>query len=793
MNTLWRKTFRDLWLYKARTLLVVVAIAVGTAAVGVAATSFVVLRRDLRDGYLGTNPAHAVLDVTPFDAALVDRLARQPEVSLAEARQQTAARLVTDADTRPLTLWTIRDFNAMQIALLYPQPGALIPPPPGTLLLERSVQSALPVAQGDSITVRMSDGDQFTLQVAGFVNDMSQAPTTVQPGVYGYISDRTAAMLDLPERYNQIQLRVAEVEPDRAAVESAVTTVTDWLEDEGVLVLRAGIPEPGVHLMQGNVDTGLLMIGILGGLTLVLSAFLVTNVMSAVVAQQVPIIGVLKALGSGRGLVLRLYGRMVIILGLMALALAVPLGLFGAYFQSSFVAGQLNYDIPSFGLVWSTLLIQVIGALLIPALAALWPVSRAANLTIRDALGGQGITGLATQRGLLGRVEGLPRTMTLALRNVARRRVRLVLTLAALSLAGAIFIATFGLRLGLYEAIEILVSEFPYDIQIDFAEPELIRRVERETAGIPGIERVESWGVADARRVYPDGRVGSSFTLYGVPESAKISDFANHTGRWLAQGEEDEVYINYEVRKLAQQPAVGEEVKLKINGVRETASRLVGISLRPFEPNAYLPYADFERVTGQRGRVGRVVIYMVDDPAGNDPAAQAAVAAELQARYEAAGVRVMRVETAGSVREGYRAQFNNLVFLIMGLAGLTALVGGLGLGNTMALNVLERSREIGILRSLGARRPLLRRLILAEGLAIALFSAGIAVVLALPLTAILDRVMGNSLLGSPLRFAFSPAAALGWLGLVLLIGLAACWLPAESAARMTVREALAYE
>lgn len=793
MNTLWRKTFRDLWLYKARTLLVVVAIAVGTAAVGVAATSFVVLRRDLRDGYLGTNPAHAVLDVTPFDAALVDRLARQPEVSLAEARQQTAARLVTDADTRPLTLWTIRDFNAMQIALLYPQPGALIPPPPGTLLLERSVQSALPVAQGDLITVRMSDGDQFTLQVAGFVNDMSQAPTTVQPGVYGYISDRTAAMLDLPERYNQIQLRVAEVEPDRAAVESAVTTVTDWLEDEGVLVLRAGIPEPGVHLMQGNVDTGLLMIGILGGLTLVLSAFLVTNVMSAVVAQQVPIIGVLKALGSGRGLVLRLYGRMVIILGLMALALAVPLGLFGAYFQSSFVAGQLNYDIPSFGLVWSTLLIQVIGALLIPALAALWPVSRAATLTIRDALGGQGITGLATQRGLLGRVEGLPRTMTLALRNVARRRVRLVLTLAALSLAGAMFIATFGLRLGLYEAIEILVSEFPYDMQIDFAEPELIRRVERETAGIPGIERVESWGVADARRVYPDGRVGSSFTLYGVPESTKISDFANHTGRWLAQGEEDEVYINYEVRKLAQQPVVGEEVKLKINGVRETASRLVGISLRPFEPNAYLPYADFERVTGQRGRVGRVVIYMVDDPAGNDPAAQAAVAAELQARYEAAGVRVMRVETAGSVREGYRAQFNNLVFLIMGLAGLTALVGGLGLGNTMALNVLERSREIGILRSLGARRPLLRRLILAEGLAITLISAGIAVVLALPLTAILDRVMGNSLLGSPLRFAFSPAAALGWLGLVLLIGLAACWLPAESAARMTVREALAYE
>ena len=154
---------------------------------------------------------------------------------------------------------------------------------------------------------------------------------------------------------------------------------------------------------------------------------------------------------------------------------------------------------------------------------------------------------------------------------------------------------------------------------------------------------------------------------------------------------------------------------------------------------------------------------------------------------------VLRAETADSVRDGYRAQFNNLVVLLMALAGLTALVGGLGLANTMALNVLERSRELGVLRAMGAGRVLLRRLVLAEGLAVALISAVLAVVLAMPLTAALDRVMGNSLLGSPLAFAFSPAAALGWLGLVLVIGLVACWVPAEAAARMTIRAALAYE
>ena len=83
MNTLWRKTLRDLWLYKARTVLVVLAIAVGTASAGVATTSLIVLRRDLRAGFLGTNPAHAVLDVVgaiPIDEALAERVAALPDV-----------------------------------------------------------------------------------------------------------------------------------------------------------------------------------------------------------------------------------------------------------------------------------------------------------------------------------------------------------------------------------------------------------------------------------------------------------------------------------------------------------------------------------------------------------------------------------------------------------------------------------------------------------------------------------------------------------------------------------------
>jgi len=53
--------------------------------------------------------------------------------------------------------------------------------------------------------------------------------------------------------------------------------------------------------------------------------------------------------------------------------------------------------------------------------------------------------------------------------------------------------------------------------------------------------------------------------------------------------------------------------------------------------------------------------------------------------------------------------------------------------------------------------------------------------------------MGNTLLGSPLTFRFAWSAAAGWLALVVVIAIIACWLPAARAGRMTVREAVSYE
>jgi putative ABC transport system permease protein len=120
-------------------------------------------------------------------------------------------------------------------------------------------------------------------------------------------------------------------------------------------------------------------------------------------------------------------------------------------------------------------------------------------------------------------------------------------------------------------------------------------------------------------------------------------------------------------------------------------------------------------------------------------------------------------------------------------------VGGIGLMGTMSLNVLERTREIGIMRAVGATGIAISQIVIVEGVLIGLISWAIGVLLAYPLSIGLCNMIGNSILRSPLSYVFSTTGALLWLAIALVLAALASLLPARSASRISVREVLAYE
>jgi putative ABC transport system permease protein len=156
----------------------------------------------------------------------------------------------------------------------------------------------------------------------------------------------------------------------------------------------------------------------------------------------------------------------------------------------------------------------------------------------------------------------------------------------------------------------------------------------------------------------------------------------------------------------------------------------------------------------------------------------------------------MEVVATSRVEEARRVAEDHLLTVasFLGVMGwVIMLVGGLGLASTMGLAVLERTREIGVLRAIGARHRSILAIVLAEGLTIGVLSWLVALPLALPVSVALEWMFGRTMLAVPLTYIPEADGVLGWLGLVLVVSVVATAWPALRAMRVTTAAALAYE
>ena len=134
-----------------------------------------------------------------------------------------------------------------------------------------------------------------------------------------------------------------------------------------------------------------------------------------------------------------------------------------------------------------------------------------------------------------------------------------------------------------------------------------------------------------------------------------------------------------------------------------------------------------------------------------------------------------------------------LVIFLLIMAILTAIVGAMGLTGTMGMNVLERTREIGIMRAIGADDSAVMRTVIAEGFVIGFISFVLAIILSIPFTYVLSDIVSTAVFETPIKVVFTFLGYAIWFGLVLLLSVVGSILPARNAARLTIREVLAYE
>jgi putative ABC transport system permease protein len=156
-------------------------------------------------------------------------------------------------------------------------------------------------------------------------------------------------------------------------------------------------------------------------------------------------------------------------------------------------------------------------------------------------------------------------------------------------------------------------------------------------------------------------------------------------------------------------------------------------------------------------------------------------------------MRIGLMSTVATEMREAVAIFDAIVALLAVMALLLAFVGGLALMGATSLNVIERTREIGVMRAIGASGATLMVIFMGEAMVTGLLSWFGGLVLALPLSKLLGDAVGLAFMQAPLTWRFSLTGTAIWLVLMLVLAAAASLLPAWRAARVSVRESLAYE
>ncbi|MCS6828769.1 MAG: FtsX-like permease family protein, partial [Caldilinea sp.] len=373
--------------------------------------------------------------------------------------------------------------------------------------------------------------------------------------------------------------------------------------------------------------------------------------------------------------------------------------------------------------------------------------------------------------------------------NMLRHKGRLLRTMIVMILGTALFIAVISVRISVNTTQADFLRYHQYDVQVQFQDMHRIARLESAALAAPGVIGVESWALGGATRVRPDGVESNRYQVVALPEGSNMIDPIVQAGRWLQPGDEYVVVLNATVAQNEPDVRVGDRITLKMND-RERQWLVVGIVGSDAQGSKiYMHQSVFGYENRSPDRANSIQVITEE----HDLFGQKTMEALLLQHFEKLGYAVRSTRTTQTLNAQNGLMFDVIVGFLILNAVLLGLVGSLGLSTTMGINMLERIREIGVLRAIGASNAALRRIVLLEGLAIATLSWLIGFALSYPVAQVMSEQIGIALLDTPLSFTYALPAAVAWLFVLLALAVAASLGPAYNAVRLTIREVLAYE
>jgi putative ABC transport system permease protein len=441
----------------------------------------------------------------------------------------------------------------------------------------------------------------------------------------------------------------------------------------------------------------------------------------------------------------------------------------------------------------------------VPFVAALLPLLTGTRISVRDALSAYGVSagqGSSLLARIGGRLSWISQTTWLGLRGLFRRRTRAALTLLTLAAAGTCFLVVQTAVTSVDETVGAVDTHLDSDMRAFFGDPTVFATIQSQMAALPGVARIERDGATYATTQW------GTISISGYEPDTQLYHPRLTSGRWLQAGDTNVILISDDVARRSGL-RLGDTLTLRNTFGTSTQLNLTVIGT-------------LDQSISEIGWIGAAVIsvntlYELRGIAA-DKAATSTLQVEIlskdrsQAAVEALAAQVNAiVNPAGSSADGHGYFSGNrgtvdttheyvtrrqgdwyiLYYMLYAIALIVGVVGVLGLANALAASVLERRREIGMLRAMGARGRRVARVFWVEGLALGGIAWLAGALLGLPLAFAFVQALWQAVM--PVHFYVDAIAFAVMLAAILGIATLASVLPALRASRMRLAEILRYE
>jgi putative ABC transport system permease protein len=799
---IWDKVWADLWGNKVRTILAVLSIAAGVFAIGAIFGMVDQLMAGMDEAHQAIFPSHIDMYlIDEIDRNIADSLEKIDGVEEVEALNSVTVHY----KTKPGDEWergemVMRDdYEEQKYDVVQLKEGKW--PERAHIAIERLSSQYYGIDMGDEVIFELEKTDH-PLQITGKIRHPFVPPPQFGGDAVFFASGEGMEQFGVEKgEFSQLKAQVKPYSLEFA--KEVASEMKDRLAKENVSVAVTFYQDPEKHWGRLFVEGMTLVMQVLAVISLFTGVVLILNTLTALITQQTNQIGIIKAIGGSTTTILRTYLAEVLFYGLLALFISLPLGGFVAFGLTQSFLNWFNVDYETFQFSNRAVVYQVIAALIAPLIAALWPVLQGATITVREAIASYGLGGGRFGTGWLDRavekIGGalLPSHYALALSNMFRHKDRLALTQLVLVTAGAMFLIIMSLSASITLTMDNEFRRRSYDVTISFDGRVRVDRALTIARSLDGVEKAEVW-FSQPATVLREGQktkeAGLGAYINGAPDDSMYKPLIV-AGRWLQPGDEQERVIVMNREKASDNNIkVGDIVTLDLGGLGEDDWQVIGLYQVIFGggfsiDDIYAPQQAVFKATKKHNKAGRLYV----STRFHDEAYVDAVANQLKDLYEARGMDVAASQTVYEERRFADSQFDITIDMLLALAVIVALVGGVGLMGSLSISVVERIREIGVMRAIGAGSARLMSMFVMEGVLQGLFSWALAVPISFALAQPMANALGQTMFEANLDFAYNYKAVIFWLFVILIISSLASVVPARNATVISVRESLAYE